>query len=294
MVDVTFSVTASTTEVNMEIETLIQGHGDEITGLAASGDHFITCGLDKTIIMWDGVAHKAKWIETVRSPLTCIAMSQDGTKFAAGSQDGHLYYTDVEERSLVRLKFCDDPIISLAFSPDGQKLAFGAKDDTIYYFEQAAVNLPDNKEHVTLTGHSSHVKHLDFANDNLHLRSNSADHELLYWNNQGQENDTKVIDNIPGWSTQNCTLTFETLGIWPSVADGTDINVSAVHNDILGVGDDFGRVKLYKYPTIQADADCIELLGHADHVKNVTFTGNANIVSSGGLEGSLLQWTQQQ
>ena len=102
VVDVTFSVTPSTTEVNMEVELLVQGHGDEITGLSSAGDNFITCGLDKTLIMWDTISHKAKWVEAVRSPLTCVALSQDGSKFAAGSQDGHLYYTDVEERSLVR------------------------------------------------------------------------------------------------------------------------------------------------------------------------------------------------
>ena len=102
VVDVTFSVTPSTTEVNMEVELLVQGHGGEITGLSSAGDNFITCGLDKTLIMWDTISHKAKWVEAVRSPLTCVALSQDGSKFAAGSQDGHLYYTDVEERSLVR------------------------------------------------------------------------------------------------------------------------------------------------------------------------------------------------
>ena len=31
VVDVTFSVTPSTTEVNMEVELLVQGHGGEIT-----------------------------------------------------------------------------------------------------------------------------------------------------------------------------------------------------------------------------------------------------------------------
>ena len=34
--DVTFSVNSDTTEVDMEVETLIQGHGAKITGLSAS------------------------------------------------------------------------------------------------------------------------------------------------------------------------------------------------------------------------------------------------------------------
>ena len=192
-----------------------------------------------------------------------------------------------------RLKICDDAIVSLAFSPDGQKLAFGAKDDSIYYFEDAAKNLPDNKSHKILKGHSSHVKHLDFANDNVHIRSNSADHELLYWNGEEQVTNTEAIDEIGSdWSTQNCTLTFETLGIWPMVADGTDINVCAAYTpgQILASGDDFGRVRIYQFPTSQADADSKELHGHSDHVKNLAFTENGQIISAGGLERSLLQW----
>lgn len=292
MADVTFSVTNESTEVNMEVETLILGHGEEITGLASVGDHFLTCSLDKSLIMWDITAKKAKWVETVRSPLTCVALSPDGSKFAAGSQDGHLYFTDVEERSLTRMKFCADPIISLAFSPDGQRLAFGAKDDTIYYIENVD-NLPENQEHVHLNGHSSHVKHLDFASDNLHLRSNSADLELLFWNAQDQETDSEVIDSLQGWASQNCTLSFETLGLWHALADGTDINCSAKAEEkgLVAAGDDFGRVRIYRFPANHVNAECKELIGHADHVKNVAFSGDGQILSSGGLEMSLFQWS---
>ena len=194
---------------------------------------------------------------------------------------------------LFRLKICDEAIVSIAFSPDNQKLAFGAKDESIYYFENAAKFLPDNKTHTILKGHSSYVKHLDFANDNVHIRSNSADHELLYWDGENQVTDTKIIDQIgTDWSTQNCTLTFETLGIWPTIADGTDVNVCSVYHSgqILATGDDFGRVRIYQFPTNQANADSKELHGHSDHVKNVAFTENGQIVSSGGHERSLLQW----
>lgn len=225
-----------------------------------------------------------------RSPLTCVALSPDGTKFAAGSQDGHLYYTDVEERSLVRLKYTEDAIISIVFSPNGEHLAFGAKDDTIYYIQDASRTLPDNPEEpVKLTGHSSHVQHLDFAQDNVHLRSNSADLELLFWNNEGQVTDPEVIDSLI-WPSQNCTLTFDTMGIWPSRADGTDINNCQVYQDIIAVGDDFGRIRIYKFPTNQVKAEFNELVGHADHVKNVAFTADGQLVSAGGLEGSLFQW----
>lgn len=55
------------------------------------------------------------------------------------------------------------------------------------------------------------------------------------------------------WATNNCTLTFTTVGIWPENADGSDINnCDRSNNQLLMVtGDDFGKVKLFSYPVIQ-------------------------------------------
>ena len=287
--DITFSVSPETTEVNIEMETLIQGHGSEITGLSATKNHFITCGLDKTIIYWDGLNHKAKWLESVRSPLTCVTLSHDGSKFAAGSSDGFLYYTDIEERSLVRIKVVDSTITSLTFNNTDNTLAI-ATQNTILYCDNLEA-LPDNLNFVTLEGHVSHVSHMDFATDGIHLRSNTIDLELLYWNNTEQITDTDQIDELE-FESQNVTLSFETIGIWPQKADGTDINGCTRYKDTLFVGDDFGRLRIYKYPVIQGEAGSVELMGHADHVKHVQPMVDGQIVSSGGREVSLLQWIQ--
>ena len=289
--DITFSVSPESTEVNIEMETLVQGHGSEITGLSATNNHFITCSLDKTIIYWDGLKHQAKWLESVRSPLTCVTLSHDGSKFAAGSSDGYLYYTDIEERSLVRIKVVDnESITTLTFNNTDTTLAI-ATQNTILYCDNLEA-LPDNLNYVTLEGHVSHVSHLDFATDGIHLRSNAIDLELLYWNNTEQITDTDQIDELE-FESQNVTLTFETLGIWPQKADGTDINSCTRYKDTLFVGDDFGRVRIYKYPVIQGEAESVELLGHADHVKHVQPMVDGQIVSSGGREVSLLQWQKQ-
>lgn len=52
------------------------------------------------------------------------------------------------------------------------------------------------------------------------------------------------------WHTNSCTISFETIGIWPEGADGTDINVAnrSLDKTLLATGDDFGKVKLYAYP----------------------------------------------
>lgn len=55
------------------------------------------------------------------------------------------------------------------------------------------------------------------------------------------------------WITHNCVLAFNSIGIWPEGADGTDINSCARSSDeeLLATADDFGKVNLYSYPTSQ-------------------------------------------
>lgn len=46
---------------------------------------------------------------------------------------------------------------------------------------------------------------------------------------------------------------FKFQGIWPDGADGTDVNACCKSNKqhLLASADDFGKVKLYKYPCCQ-------------------------------------------
>lgn len=55
------------------------------------------------------------------------------------------------------------------------------------------------------------------------------------------------------WASQTCVISFETIGIWPDGADGTDVNNCSRSGDgkLLATGDDFGKVKLFSYPASQ-------------------------------------------
>lgn len=43
------------------------------------------------------------------------------------------------------------------------------------------------------------------------------------------------------------------IGIWPEGADGTDINACARsrNKNLVATGDDFGEVKLFKFPSVK-------------------------------------------
>jgi microtubule-associated protein-like 1/2 len=63
------------------------------------------------------------------------------------------------------------------------------------------------------------------------------------------------------------------MGVWPEIADGTDVNACDVSEElrIVAVADDFGRVRIYRFPNAQSESESLELLGHSSHVTGVTF-----------------------
>ena len=126
------------------------------------------------------------------------------------------------------------------------------------------------------------------------VRSNSADLELLYWNpvTGDQVTDMDQVDTLD-WASHNCVLTFTSLGIWRhSDNDRTDINATAMSTNLLAAAEDSGKVKVYRYPTIQMDSDSKEMMGHSAHVTSVQFLDDQNkLISAGGRETSLLQWS---
>lgn len=61
------------------------------------------------------------------------------------------------------------------------------------------------------------------------------------------------------WATHTCVISFETIGIWPEGADGTDVNNCTRSGDgkLLATGDDFGKVKLFSHPACQPKVVCL-------------------------------------
>ena len=85
-------------------------------------------------------------------------------------------------------------------------------------------------------------------------------------------------------------------GIFPPAANGTDINAVCRSPDgtEVATGDDFGFVKIFRYPCPVDDAAYDKYIGHSSHVTNVSFTKNSQgqkyLISTGGEEKTLMQW----
>lgn len=59
----------------------------------------------------------------------------------------------------------------------------------------------------------------------------------------------------------------------------------------MATGDDFGKVKLFKYPCTVANAESNSYVGHSSHVTKVKFTANDTlIISTGGGDKTVMVW----
>ena len=75
------------------------GHKGRVTGLAftADGRHLYSCSYDRTVRGWD-LAAKAErsQFDPQLGPLTCLAVSPDGTRLAVGGSEGPFAAFDLE------------------------------------------------------------------------------------------------------------------------------------------------------------------------------------------------------
>ncbi|CAG0917732.1 unnamed protein product [Notodromas monacha] len=278
------------------VESCIAGHTDEVWALAAHPHQgqFLTGAHDKVLRMWDSMSHSVVWAKDMEDGVQSACFSPDGSTIVAGLTSGRWVAMDAETRE-PRAGGTDgnEPIQVVKFSPDGSLLALGSRDNFVYIYE-VTEEFSKYSRIGRCSGHSSFISHLDWSEDGVNLQTTSGDYELLYWN-------ASVCRQIPqssqlrdvAWATQTCVLGSSVLGIWPTGADGTDVNACSRSRskDLLAVGDDFGRVRLLSHPTSSVKASANVGLGHSSHVCGVTFlVEDSRLISIGGRDMSVMQW----
>jgi len=90
----------------------------------------------------------------------------------------------------------------------------------------------------------------------------------------------------------SCIFGWPVQGIWPGL-DYTDVNTTdrSRNGTLLATGDDFGQVKLFKYPCVKEQAGFNDYYGHSSHVTGVKFTANDTfLVSAGGNDKTVMVW----
>ncbi|XP_043494550.1 echinoderm microtubule-associated protein-like 2 isoform X7 [Polistes fuscatus] len=291
-------------DIEMGFNPAMLGHTEEVWGLAAHPilPQFATAGHDRLLQMWDSLSHTVVWSKDIGEQAQSIGFSPEGTVMVVGCVSGKWLAIDSETRELYTHHIDgSEPIQVVTFSPNGNLLALGSRDNYIYIYQvnedatkYSRVGRCMPKRIRRHGGHSSFITHLDWSMDGVYLRSNSGDYELLFWNPGicRQISQPSALRDV-NWATHTCIISFETIGIWPEGADGTDINNCSRSGDgkLLATGDDFGKVKLFSHPACQPKSLHHSYGGHSSHVTNVSFLqDDTRLVSTGGGDTSVLQW----
>ena len=146
-----------------------------------------------------------------------------------------------------------------------------------------------------MKGHNSIITHFDFSVDSSVVQSNSAAYELsYYYTKTGKKNHNGAYENRDTtWSTWTCVFGWPVQGIWPEYSDYSDVNSLDRHptDSVVATGDNFSKVKLFKYPCPVKKAGYVKVVGHSSKITKVRFTTNGNhLISIGGKDKTVFQW----
>ena len=235
----------------------------------------------------------------------CEGEGRDGeSERFARDDDGGADVADDElasARCVARVKSCDGPITALAFSPDGARLAVGSEDRAVSVH---VVSRPGKDgevrwlpSRVRCKGHAAAILAADWSPDSATLRTSSRAHEIIHFD---ARTGRQAIGDFRDaeWREWTSPVGFQAMGVFQNGGlAGHEVNTAcrAGARQLLAAGDDFGRVRVLRWPCVAPNAPAAEQTeAHANHVSCVRFSpdegGNAWLVSTGGKDRGALQW----
>jgi len=282
------------------------GRNNEVWGLDVSRDSaqplLCTVGDDGRILLFNYQTRRLLGqIASKKAKFRGVAFSPDVKQLAVTSLQGDLYVisvADVIQSQLGNFKKIDtnrktdEEIAVVKYSPCGKYLAIGSHDTHIHVYSAKSF-----KKIADLTDHSASILGLDWSKDSKFIRTVCAAKELLFWNAaKSWTRDLIAGDNGEiEWETENCVFGWGVRGMWDlkKYNDATDINFCDVdfNNNVLAFVDDFGKVNIARYPTLENKVPIDQYLGHCSHVTRCKFSPDSNyLFTIGGGDLCTFQW----
>ncbi|XP_078516147.1 echinoderm microtubule-associated protein-like 5 isoform X2 [Lissotriton helveticus] len=273
---------------------IMQGHCEgELWALAVHPNKplAMTGSDDRSVRIWSLIDHALIARCNMEEPIRCAAVSTDGIHIALGMKDGSFTVLRVRDMTeVVHIKDRKEAIHELKYSPDGAFLAVGSNESTVDVYGV----VQRYKKVGECLGSLTFITHMDWSSDSKFLQTNDGSGKRMFYRMPGGK---EVVnkEEMKGiqWATWTCVTGLEVNGIWPKYSEINDINSTDANfaGQVLVTADDYGVVKLFRYPCVRKGAKFKKYLGHSAHVTNVRWSHDHQwIISIGGADHSVFQW----
>src|SRR6266540_4297935 len=157
----------------------------------------LVTGNQDGLAVWDTASGRNLWNGSRLYSVLSIAVSPEGSKFAACSFQGEVALFDLGNPDrAVTLKGPTGRSRGVAFSPDGASLAAASGDQTIRVWNTVSSWERTNVSLRTLFGHASGARCVAFSPDGRFLASGDKDGVVLLWDSKARPS-ASLITNVP-------------------------------------------------------------------------------------------------
>ena len=139
------------------------------------------------------------------------------------------------------------------------------------------------------------LTHLDWSADGNFIQTDNTSREHQYWDA------LSVLEKVDGeetlsrveWATWTCVYGWSVMGLTPKFGESVGLNACCRSNkgEVLAVANDFGLIRLYRFPAPYQGCKHKRYAGHSSLVTNCRFTfDDKYLISVGGTDRCIFQW----
>jgi len=288
---------------------------------------FATVGEDRTLRIWSLKEKRMKSHKRLPGAGRSVAWHPTAEHVACGTTNGKVTVIDLSNNSVVasvnvNVNADDEsgaPITNLRYSPDGKFLAVACQDGQLRILDvfngtDGGYRLVDQTEPVTNPDAAAlgskynpddagklALTHLDWSEDSRFTQVNTAHGDIKFFTapqcDEVPASDPRVAN--AEWATWSLPCGWPTQGLWAPTMMPGDLNAVARCNKgdweqgerVIASADDYGRVRLSRYPANIGESAHREYWGHSAHVTNCEFSSNDKwLVTTGGGDRCVLVW----
>ncbi len=275
---------------------------------------YATVGDDATLRIWDIHTRNLVKSTVFDTGLTCVAYHPNGDTMVVGmggppggqpygakktvrtKKDGA--FAVINEPDLTvsyEARDSKQPLTACRFSPDGMYMAIASEDSCVYLYSTEE----DFESIGRCRRHTGPVRRFDFSDDSKYLQSMGDDQNLYFFNagtaqsmsNLSAMKDIKFSTLVSG--AHSCCYGWGTAGAFSAKDDGSNVRATcrSASGHLLATGDDFGNVKLFRYPSPAKNAACHEFRAHGGPIADLVYTTeDTHIISLGAHDRNIMQW----